>query len=78
MLAEREKIKADVQQTFDEQADTWGTKAINAEGGLQAAQKLLEAGRIMSEQSEAMQLRCLGALLEIAGGGHRPSCFRSR
>ena len=42
-------------------------KIIDAEGELQAAQKLLEAGQIMSNQSEAMQLRYLGALLNVAG-----------
>lgn len=99
MLAEREKINADVQQTLDEQTDAWGikvsnvelkhidlndtmvraiakqaeaermrrAKVIDAEGELQAAQKLLEAGEIMSKQSEAMQLRYLGALLNVAG-----------
>ncbi len=42
-------------------------KVIDAEGELQAAHKLLEAGQIMSKQSEAMQLRYLGALLNVAG-----------
>jgi regulator of protease activity HflC (stomatin/prohibitin superfamily) len=99
MLAEREKINADVQQTLDEQTGAWGikvsnvelkhidlndtmvraiakqaeaermrrAKVIDAEGELQAAQKLLEAGQIMSQQGEAMQLRYLGALLNVAG-----------
>ena len=41
-------------------------KVIDAEGELQAAEKLLEAGKIMSGQPEAMQLRYLGALLNVA------------
>ncbi|HEY9579095.1 MAG TPA: slipin family protein [Rhizorhapis sp.] len=42
-------------------------KIINAEGEQQAAQKLLEAARILSGQPEAMQLRYLSSLNVIAG-----------
>jgi regulator of protease activity HflC (stomatin/prohibitin superfamily) len=42
-------------------------KIIDAEGELQAAQKLVEAGEIMSQRAEAMQLRYLGTLSNIAG-----------
>ena len=42
-------------------------KVIDAEGELQAAERLLQAGEILSKRSEAMQLRYLGALLNIAG-----------
>mgnify|MGYP001344796254 CR=1 FL=1 len=42
-------------------------KVIDAEGELQAAQKLLEAGDILSRRPQAMQLRHLGALQNIAG-----------
>ena len=42
-------------------------KIINAEGEQQAAQKLVEAGRILVESPEAMQLRYLSALHDIAG-----------
>jgi regulator of protease activity HflC (stomatin/prohibitin superfamily) len=42
-------------------------KIINAEGEQQAAQKLLEAARILTEQPEAMQLRYLSSLNVIAG-----------
>jgi regulator of protease activity HflC (stomatin/prohibitin superfamily) len=42
-------------------------KIIDAEGEQQAAHKLLEAGRILAAQNEAMQLRYLGALQNIAG-----------
>jgi regulator of protease activity HflC (stomatin/prohibitin superfamily) len=42
-------------------------KIIDAEGELQAAERLVQAGEIMSRQPQAMQLRYLGALLNIAG-----------
>ena len=42
-------------------------KVINAEGEQQAAQKLVEAAQILSMQPQAMQLRYLEALHEIAG-----------
>jgi regulator of protease activity HflC (stomatin/prohibitin superfamily) len=42
-------------------------KVIDAEGELQAAQRLLEAGEILARRPEAMQLRYLGTLLNIAG-----------
>ena len=42
-------------------------KIIGAEGEHQAAAKLLEAARVLSERPEAMQLRYLTTLLEIAG-----------
>ncbi len=99
MLAEREKLNADIRRILDEQSDAWGIKVANvelkhvdldesmiraiakqaeaersrrakiidAEGEHQAAQKLLEAARILSERPQAMQLRYLTTLLEIAG-----------
>ncbi len=42
-------------------------KIIDAEGEQQAAQKLLEAGTILAAQGEAMQLRYLTALQNVAG-----------
>ena len=42
-------------------------KIIDAEGELQAAEKLLQAGRILGRSPEAIQLRYLGTLLNIAG-----------
>jgi regulator of protease activity HflC (stomatin/prohibitin superfamily) len=42
-------------------------KVIDAEGELQAAQKLADAGHIFAQQPEAMQLRYLTALQNIAG-----------
>ncbi len=99
MLAERDKLNADIQRILDEQTDAWGIKVANvelkhvdldesmiraiakqaeaervrrakiigAEGEHQAAAKLLEAARILSERPQAMQLRYLTTLLEIAG-----------
>ena len=42
-------------------------KIINAEGEQQAAQKLLEAARILAPVPQAMQLRYLATLFDIAG-----------
>jgi len=42
-------------------------KVIHAEGEMQASTKLLEAAKILSEQPEAIQLRYLQTLTEIAG-----------
>ena len=98
MLAERDKLNADIQEILDIQTDAWGikvanveikhvdlnevmiraiarqaeaererrAKVINAEGEEQAAQKLLEAARILGQAPEAMQLRYLSSLNVIA------------
>jgi regulator of protease activity HflC (stomatin/prohibitin superfamily) len=42
-------------------------KIIDAEGELQAAERLAQAGEILAKRPEAMQLRYLGTLLNIAG-----------
>jgi regulator of protease activity HflC (stomatin/prohibitin superfamily) len=42
-------------------------KIINAEGEFQAAQKLLEAAQILAKQEQALQLRYMQTLVEIAG-----------
>jgi regulator of protease activity HflC (stomatin/prohibitin superfamily) len=42
-------------------------KVIHAEGEMQAAEKLLEAAKILTQQKEALQLRYLQTLTEIAG-----------
>jgi regulator of protease activity HflC (stomatin/prohibitin superfamily) len=42
-------------------------KVIHAEGEMQASEKLLEAARTLSLQSQALQLRYLQTLTEIAG-----------
>ena len=98
MLAERDKLNADIQSILDRQTDAWGIKVanveikhvdinesmvraiakqaeaerlrrarvINAEGEEQAATKLVEAGRMLAEQPNAMQLRYFNALNDIA------------
>jgi regulator of protease activity HflC (stomatin/prohibitin superfamily) len=99
MLAERDKLNADIRRILDEQTDAWGikvsivelkqidlnenmvraiarqaeaervrrAKVIDAEGELQAAQKLADAGAIFAQRPEAMQLRYFTALQSIAG-----------
>lgn len=99
LLAERERLNADIQVILDKQTDQWGIKVANveikhvdidesmiraiarqaeaererrakiihAEGEEQAAQKLVEAAVSLSRQPEAMQLRYLQTLTEIAG-----------
>jgi regulator of protease activity HflC (stomatin/prohibitin superfamily) len=99
LLAERDKLNADIQQIIDKQTDPWGikvsnveikdvdlnetmvraiakqaeaerlrrAKVINAEGEQQAAEKLVEAGKKLSEEANAMQLRYFAALHDIAG-----------
>jgi len=42
-------------------------KVIHAEGELQASEKLLQAAQVLSKQAEAMQLRYLQTLSNIAG-----------
>ncbi len=44
-------------------------EVINAKGELQAAEKLLQASEIPSAKSEALQLRYIGALQDLAGQG---------
>src|SRR5579864_857406 len=98
MLAERDKLNADIQEVLDKQTEGWGIKVsnvelkridldesmvraiarqaeaererrakiINAEGEQQAAQKLVEAARILAGVPQAMQLRYLGTLFDIA------------
>jgi regulator of protease activity HflC (stomatin/prohibitin superfamily) len=99
MLAERDRLNADIQEVLDRQTDAWGIKVsnveikridlddsmiraiarqaeaersrrakiINADGEQQAAQKLLEAAQILAPVPQAMQLRYLSTLFEIAG-----------
>jgi regulator of protease activity HflC (stomatin/prohibitin superfamily) len=99
MLAERDKLNAEIQRILDQQTDAWGIKVsnvelkhidlnetmvraiakqaeaerlrrakiIDAEGEFQAAERLLQAGEILSRRPQAMQLRFLGTLLNIAG-----------
>jgi len=58
-------IRAIAQQAEAERARR--AKIIHAEGEMQAAQKLLEAAEILSTRTEAMQLRYLQTLTQIAG-----------
>ena len=99
LLAERDKLNANIQTLLDEQTDAWGikvsnvelkhvdldesmiraiakqaevererrAKVINAEGEYQAAQRLLDAANILATRPQAMHLRYLTALHEIAG-----------
>jgi regulator of protease activity HflC (stomatin/prohibitin superfamily) len=58
-------VRAIAQQAEAER--TRRAKVIHAEGEQQAAEKLLEAARMLSQQPEAMQLRFLQTLSSIAG-----------
>jgi regulator of protease activity HflC (stomatin/prohibitin superfamily) len=58
-------VRAIAQQAEAER--TRRAKVIHAEGEQQAAEKLLEAARMLAEQPEAMQLRFLQTLSSIAG-----------
>jgi len=98
MLAERDKLNADIQDLLDARTDNWGikvanveikhvdldesmiraiaqqaeaerarrAKVINAEGEKQAAQMLAEAAAILAREPQALQLRYLQTLKEIA------------
>ncbi len=99
MLAEREKLNADIQKILDKQTDAWGIKVSNVEikhvdlnetmiraiakqaeaererrakvihamGESEAAEKLAEAAKVLANQDQAIQLRYLQTLVEIAG-----------
>jgi regulator of protease activity HflC (stomatin/prohibitin superfamily) len=58
-------IRAIAQQAEAERARR--AKIIHAEGEQQAAEKLLEAAQMLSQRTEAMQLRYLQILTQIAG-----------
>lgn len=98
MLAQRERLNADIQHDLDQQTDAWGikvsnveikhvdlddsmiraiakqaeaertrrAKVIHAEGEMQASEKLLQAAKILAKQPQALQLRYLQTLTEIA------------
>jgi regulator of protease activity HflC (stomatin/prohibitin superfamily) len=99
MLAERERLNADIQTILDKQTNAWGIKVANVEikhvdlnetmvralakqaeaererrakvihaiGEAEAAEKLAEAAKVLSSQDQAVQLRYLQTLVEIAG-----------
>ncbi|MGB5331466.1 MAG: slipin family protein [Woeseiaceae bacterium] len=98
MLAEREKLNADIQNLLDARTDNWGIKVanveikhvdldesmiraiaqqaeaerarrakiINAEAEKQAAEMLAEAAHMLAQEEQALQLRYLQTLKEIA------------
>jgi len=98
MLAEREKLNADIQNLLDARTDNWGIKVanveikhvdldesmiraiaqqaeaerarrakiINAEAEKQAAKMLAEAANMLAQEEQALQLRYLQTLKEIA------------
>jgi regulator of protease activity HflC (stomatin/prohibitin superfamily) len=55
------------QHELDEMLSERERLNADAEGEMQAAEKLLEAARTLSKQSQALQLRYLQTLTEIAG-----------
>ena len=99
MLAERERLNADIQTILDKQTAAWGIKVANVEikhvdlnetmvralakqaeaererrakvihaiGEAEAAEKLAEAAKVLAGQDQAVQLRYLQTLVEIAG-----------
>ena len=99
MLAEREKLNADIQVILDKQTAAWGIKVANVEikhvdlnesmvralakqaeaererrakvihamGEAEASEKLAEAANVLANQDQAIQLRYLQTLVEIAG-----------
>lgn len=107
MLAEREKLNADIQEILDKHTDAWGIKVANVEikhvdlddsmiraiakqaeaererrakvihatGELEAAENLLGAANKLSAQSQALQLRYLQTLTEIAGNNNSTIVF---
>lgn len=98
MLAERDKLNADIRAILDRQTDAWGikvsnveikhvdldesmiraiarqaeaernrrAKVIHAQGEQEAAENLLQAAKKLSQQNQALQLRYLQTLTEIA------------
>lgn len=58
-------VRATAQQAEAERARR--AKVIHAEGELQASEKLLSAAEILSGRPQAMQLRYLQTLTQIAG-----------
>ncbi|HWP94373.1 MAG TPA: slipin family protein [Gammaproteobacteria bacterium] len=98
MLAERDRLNADIQKILDAHTDAWGikvstveikqvdldegmiraiakqaeaertrrAKVIHAEGELQASEKLVQAARKLGEEPQALQLRYLQTLGDLA------------
>jgi regulator of protease activity HflC (stomatin/prohibitin superfamily) len=110
MLAEREKLNADIRRILDEQTDAWGikvsivelkqvdlnetmvraiarqaeaermrrAKVIDAEGELQAAEKLAQAGGILAGHSEVCNYAISPRSNTLPVTTPRPLCSRSR
>jgi regulator of protease activity HflC (stomatin/prohibitin superfamily) len=102
MLAERDKLNADILEIHDQTTETWGikvsnveikhvdleasmiraiaaqaeaersrrAKVIHAEGEFQASKRLAEAAGVLAEQPQAIQLRYMQTLTDIAGQGN--------
>lgn len=98
MLAERDKLNADIQRILDQQTEAWGIKVqnvelkhvdlnenmvraiarqaeaerlrrariIEAEAEFQAAERLFQAAQVLAQSPQAMQLRYLSSLQNIA------------
>jgi regulator of protease activity HflC (stomatin/prohibitin superfamily) len=98
MLAEREKLNADIQEILDQSTEAWGikvtnveikhidldesmvraiaaqaeaerarrAKVIHSEGEFQASRRLAEAASVLATQPQAIQLRFMQTLTEIA------------
>jgi regulator of protease activity HflC (stomatin/prohibitin superfamily) len=98
MLAERDKLNADIQAILDDATEAWGikvtnveikhvdldesmiraiaaqaeaersrrAKVIHAEGEFQASKRLADAAQVLSAQPQALQLRFLQTLTDIA------------
>jgi regulator of protease activity HflC (stomatin/prohibitin superfamily) len=98
MLAEREKLNADIQRILDQSTEGWGikvtnveikhidlnesmiraiaaqaeaerarrAKVIHAEGEFQASKRLAEAAAVLASQPQALQLRYLQTLSDMA------------
>jgi regulator of protease activity HflC (stomatin/prohibitin superfamily) len=66
-------IRAIAQQAEAERARR--AKVINAEGELQASEKMLQAAQVLAQQPEAMQLRYLTSIHQVAGEGSNTIFF---
>jgi regulator of protease activity HflC (stomatin/prohibitin superfamily) len=98
MLAERDKLNADIQQILDQATAAWGikvanveikhvdlnesmiraiaaqaeaersrrAKVIHAEGEYQASKRLAEAAKVLAAEPQALQLRYMQTLTDIA------------